>query len=451
LAGHKAQFLEKIVQISLDLPEISHSGASGYVRTLVGKTHLEALLLGEGEETRDDIAVIARVLGSRHPRHVKRFLNDLAMSLAVLRNTGHLGEGDEERLPPRSVVAWHLLREALPEEKWREVRALTANLDAFLNQWRAAQDAGEEKKRPDGWNEGLDQLAREGNLDSHIALLDALEAPQRDLLVHTGSPPREVVAAVGRAKGLGGAKGVGRAGADVASEWVDIPGGAFQMGSDRGEDRERPVHEVRLSPYQIAKYPVTNAQYAAFVEATGAAAPRHWENGRIPEGKENHPVVHVSWDDANAFCGWLNDRIGQDRGTIGLPTEAQWEYAARGSAGRAYPWGAEAPDKERCNFGRQVGDTPPVGAYPKGVTPEGVHDLAGNVWEWTRDTWHDSYEGAPADGTAWESDQPGAFRVIRGGSWIGYARDCRCACRGRYGPENRNDNLGFRCARAQGS
>jgi len=417
LEGHKSEFLEKIVQISLDLPEISHSGASGYVRTLVEKTPLRALLLGEGEQTWDDGAVIARVLGSRHPRHVKRFLNDLAMSLAVLRNIGHLGEGDQEHLPPRSVVAWHLLREALPEDKWREVRALTANLDAFLNQWRAAREAGEAKKGPEGWDEDMHQLARAGDLDAHIALLDALTPGQRYRLVHTGSPPRNVVTVPGHGEAVASAKGIGKAAMGVAPEWIDIPGGTFRMGSEQGSKDEKPVHEVKLAAFEIAKHPVTNAQYAAFVAATGVAPPRHWENGSIPEGKEKHPVVYVSWDDAKAYCDWLDEQSAQDGRNIGLLTEAQWEYAARGSAGREYPWGGEAPDKERCNFGGKVGDTTPVGAYPKGATPEGVEDLAGNVWEWTQDAWHDSYEGAPADGSVWESDKSGADRVVRGGSW----------------------------------
>jgi formylglycine-generating enzyme required for sulfatase activity len=136
------------------------------------------------------------------------------------------------------------------------------------------------------------------------------------------------------------------------------------MGSEQGEESEKPVREVTLSPYQIAKYPVTNVQYAIFVAAAGAPAPHHWRDGRIPEGKEKHPLVYVSWDDARAYCDWLNEQFAQDGWKIGLLTEAQWEYAARGSAGREFPWGGQAPDKERCNFGHEVGDTNPVGAYP---------------------------------------------------------------------------------------
>jgi len=217
---------------------------------------------------------------------------------------------------------------------------LTANLEAFLRQWRAAREAGEEKKRPEGWDEDMHQLARAGDLDAHIALLDALTPEQRDRLVHTGSPPREVATAAGRASGTSSAfaeRGVAVARA-AARDWIDIPGGTFQMGSQHGDAREKPVHEVKLQPYQIAKYLVTNAQYAAFVAATGAAAPRHWRNGSfIPEGKDKHPVVYVSWDDANAYCDWLNAQSAQDGWKIGLLTEAQWEYAARGSAGRDYP------------------------------------------------------------------------------------------------------------------
>jgi formylglycine-generating enzyme required for sulfatase activity len=455
LGAHKAQFLEKIVQISLDLPEVSRSGVEGYVGELLSETRLRALLRrdagGEGEvggaHGYDDIAVIAAVMRSRHPRHVKRFLNDLALSLAVLRNTGCLGEA-EDKLPERAVVAWHLLRETLEPAKWREVRALTANLGGFLRQWAAAKAAENDDpegkaRRPDGWDEGLQRLSGAGDLDDHIAILNALNPTQRDLLVHTGSPPRDLTAVPDEP-----APGPG-AGSSLGIDWIPIPEGSFRMGSDEGEENERPVHQVTLVAFEIARDPVTNAQYAAFVRARGVKPPRDWPDGQVPEGKEQHPVVHVSWTEARAFCAWMTELQVAEGTRIALPTEAQWEYAARGSAGRAYPWGGEKPDPERCNFGGNVGGTTPAGSYPKGATPEGVRDLAGNVWEWVEDAWHDDYQGAPADGSAWTQGDGGAERVLRGGSWRRAACFCRSPSRIAHKFDIQYQNLGFRCARVQ--
>ena len=136
-------------------------------------------------------------------------------------------------------------------------------------------------------------------------------------------------------------------------ELVRVPAGEFLMGSDPKVDKdasadEQPQHRLYLPEFYIGKYPVTNEQYAAFVKAARQAAPQHWKNGQIPAGKGDHPVVDVSWQDAVAFCRWLSQASGK---AIRLPTEAEWEKAARGSDGRIYPWGNDPPTKELCNFG----------------------------------------------------------------------------------------------------
>lgn len=195
----------------------------------------------------------------------------------------------------------------------------------------------------------------------------------------------------------------------IGIEAVKIPAGEFLYG-DNKEKR-------RLDEFWIAKTPVTNEQYKAFVDATKHQAPQHWQNGRIPAGKEKHPVVYVSWDDAQAFCKWVGGR---------LPSEQEWEKAARGRDGRTYPWGNQEPDKTRCNFGYNVGDTTPVGNYPAGAN--GLFDMAGNVWEWCAD-WYDSTQ---------------KDRVLRGGSWSAYPSFVRAAGRDWDGPGVRNDNVGFR-------
>jgi formylglycine-generating enzyme required for sulfatase activity len=229
-------------------------------------------------------------------------------------------------------------------------------------------------------------------------------------------------------------------------ELVRVPAGEFLMGSDpekdeRAYDDEQPQHTIDLPEFAIGKYPITNAQYAAFVQATGHRAPKHWEKGEIPSGKGDHPVVYVSWDDAMAFCEWLSQET--DKGFV-LPSEAEWEKAARGTNGRIYPWGDEDPTADLCNFGKNVGDTTPVGNYsPKGDSPYGCADMAGNVWEWTRSLYKD-YPYDSEDGRE-DLDAGGDVRrVVRGGAFAYNTRVVRCAFRHRLDPNYRNRNYGFR-------
>ena len=161
------------------------------------------------------------------------------------------------------------------------------------------------------------------------------------------------------------------------------------MGSDAGLGDERPVHTVTLDAFWIDKTEVTNAMYALCVKAGNcpALAQRSSEMNQIYFGNpqfDNYPVINVSWDNANAYCKWANRQ---------LPTEAQWEKAARGSDGRTYPWGNTAPDQNRLNFGNFVGDTTEVGKYPTGASIYGATDLVGNVWEWVADWYDGSYYG----------------------------------------------------------
>ena len=146
-------------------------------------------------------------------------------------------------------------------------------------------------------------------------------------------------------------------------EFVRIPAGEFLMGSDPEKDgwadyTEVPQHRVNLSEYWMGRTPVTNAQYAVFTLSTGAKVPEHWRNNQPPQDLLDHPVVFVSWHEAVACCEWLSQQTGR---RVGLPTEAQWEKAARGTDGRLYPWGSEAPDAARCNFNRN-NQTTPVGS-----------------------------------------------------------------------------------------
>jgi formylglycine-generating enzyme required for sulfatase activity len=233
---------------------------------------------------------------------------------------------------------------------------------------------------------------------------------------------------------------------DLLGDMILIPAGEFTMGSDTAAD-EKPVHEVYVDAFYIGKHEVTNAQYERFVEDTGHRAPQYWPGASISEGKENHPVVNVSWYDARAYCQWLSDQTGQ---IVRLPTEAEWEKAARGTDGRVYPWGDEF-DKDKCNSRESdIGDTTPVGGYsPEGDSPYEVADMAGNVWEWTSSLYK-AYPYDPEDGR--EDPEAEEARVLRGGAFRhSLRRYVRCACRGSGPPASRDDYLGFRVVVSPGS
>jgi formylglycine-generating enzyme required for sulfatase activity len=228
-------------------------------------------------------------------------------------------------------------------------------------------------------------------------------------------------------------------------EMVLIPAGEFLMGSDGGQDSlayedELPQLRQYLPDYAIGRTATTNAQYSAFVRATGHRAPERWSGRRPPNAKESHPVVYVSWEDALAYCYWLAEATGRP---YTLPSEAEWEKAARGTDGRVYPWGNEW-DARRCNTaegGRAK--TAAVGTYPDGASPYGALDMAGNVWEWTRSAYR-PYPYRPDDG---REDQAGRGpRVLRGGAFDDSQRHARCACRNWNDPFYSNWLLGFRVA-----
>jgi formylglycine-generating enzyme required for sulfatase activity len=226
---------------------------------------------------------------------------------------------------------------------------------------------------------------------------------------------------------------------------VWVAPGPFLMGSDRARDPyalddELPQHQVWLPGYWIGRYPVTVAQFRTFVEASGYEL-EHKDSLR---GEDDHPVVSVTWYDVLAYGRWLSEKSGLP---VRLPSEAEWEKAARGTDGRIYPWGDEVPDENRCNYGGKVGGTTPVGDYsPAGDSPYGCADMAGNVWEWTRSLWGEKpdfqYPYDPEDGR--EDTQSTGLRVVRGGSWYFIRLSARCAARSRYDPRYRWYLSGFR-------
>jgi formylglycine-generating enzyme required for sulfatase activity len=225
-------------------------------------------------------------------------------------------------------------------------------------------------------------------------------------------------------------------------DWCRVPAGTFLMGSsDRDPDAysdEKPQHRLYLPTFHIAKYPITNAQYATFIRATNHdPQPNYWQNNTFPRNQGNHPVRSVNCHEAIAFCEWA---ALVTRRPIRLPTEAEWEKAARGRDGRIYPWGNRW-EPNRCNADSRYKSTTPVDQFPRGQSPYGVLDMIGNVWEWTSTAYAD-YPYDPHDGRENIQDTDKSH-VRRGGAWWNSPRGARAASRGRYWDGNW-PNLGFR-------
>ncbi|CAK8712948.1 MAG: Formylglycine-generating enzyme, required for sulfatase activity, contains SUMF1/FGE domain [Candidatus Electronema aureum] len=231
-------------------------------------------------------------------------------------------------------------------------------------------------------------------------------------------------------------------------EPVEVSSGPFMMGSASAAGipaQETPLHEVILPSFLIGKTPVTNRQYEAFVRMAGHEAPKGWLLRRPPAGCEEHPVIGVSWHDAAAYCAWLSAESGR---IYRLPSEAEWEKAARSADGRFYPWGNDWQDN-CCNCASA--STTPVTAFPAGASSYGCLDLLGNVREWTSTIWGSS----PAQTEfAYPFQQDGrddlspasasVFRIHRGGCYKNMPHDLRCAMRGFSAASSKLGHLGFR-------
>lgn len=229
-------------------------------------------------------------------------------------------------------------------------------------------------------------------------------------------------------------------GASNDASMVLIPAGEFAMGSDRGQADEQPVHRVSLDAFHLDVYEVTVSRYAEFLASQRADPPFKW-NEATTGSQGNKPVTGVDWYDAREYCRWVGKR---------LPTEAEWEMAARGTEGRLYPWGNEHPTKAHANAGqtkwRGYDTLTNVGRYGPGKSPNGLYDLAGNLWEWVAD-WYDPtyYQYSPRENPTGPSAGP--LRVLRGGAWNNDSQSIRSANRAGYAPKARRNDVGFRCAK----
>jgi serine/threonine protein kinase len=215
---------------------------------------------------------------------------------------------------------------------------------------------------------------------------------------------------------------------------VYVPEGEFIMGWNDGDDDEKPVHTVWLDAFWIDRTEVTNAMYEKCISA-GACSPSSCSGSNAFNGSDQ-PVVCVNWNDASIYCGWAGRR---------LPTEAEWEKAARGTDGRIYPWGEQSPDAQLMNYNQNIGKTSTVGSYPEGASPYGALDMAGNAWEWTADWYGESYYSSSPDRNP-EGPGSGGYRVLRGGSWVNVVDLVRASNRFWFTPDDRLNFYGFRCA-----
>lgn len=244
--------------------------------------------------------------------------------------------------------------------------------------------------------------------------------------------------------------------------FITIAAGSFLMGTPESElsslaksyggtresyREESPQHQVALPSFAIAITPVTNALYAMFVAAGGASPPRRWRGPQPPAALADHPVVEVAWHEAQAFCAWLSETAilpAAQRGHFRLPTEAEWEYAARGSDGRRFPWGSQWEQTWANTREAGLGTTLPVGSQPANGSPHGCLDMAGNIWEWTASLdWPYPYQN---DDGRNHPTHPGR-RILRGGCYANPHGYARTACRFRLPPTMNNEFLGFRLVR----
>jgi formylglycine-generating enzyme required for sulfatase activity len=343
------------------------------------------------------------------------------------------------RSAQREGIPWlrHLLRAKLKgQEKTAVQRAQDAALATLSYKELGEQEVLDEEE--------IDDLLRDGI----VALLETADS---------GVVPKDRVEAALVLGDLGDPRpGV----CTLPPAMVEIAGGTFVMG-----DADK-AHSMTIAPFEIARYPLTNAQYKLFIDDDGynparpwwdkagrawlqnkkVRKPRYWDKERFGIARPNYPVVGISWYEAVAFCRWLTQRL-EDGYIYRLPTEAEWEYAARRDTRRIYPWGNEEPDGERANFNLIYDGTTAVGCFPLGATPEdGVQDMAGNVWEWTGSIYK-PYPYDPTDGREDIRTPSNKRFVTRGGGWNYRSFTLRASNRYNNSPDYHSYILGFRPAR----
>jgi iron(II)-dependent oxidoreductase len=368
-----------------------------------------------------------------NPRQLKRFVNNLNLRHGLMRSSGVSIAFD-------AVLHWGIIEHVFPlladdlEDNPNNLFTLKGHLDELSEKigLQKVWEADDQLLKALNVGQSLHKYIRNEQI---VSILNSFKIEKEDftrLLTFSASVESEEAIKLIEASPRTG---------QLSETMVEIPAGPFRFG-------EKPDEVGIDHPYLIDIYPVTNARFKVFIENEGYETEKWWteqgwqwrEKNRVlrPEywddskfNASDHPVVGVSWHEAAAFCNWLSE-AGKDGFNYCLPSEKQWERAARGIDGRIYPWGTEF-DKDRCNTKESgEGRSSRVDRYANGVSPVGCYDMAGNVWEWVTDFY--------------EADQNTI--AVKGGSWYNPAEDSRCAERHFFHPSGRDSNVGFRCARA---
>ena len=376
LAIEDRDYLDKIVQIPFLIPPIHADRAREFIEGLLP------------EEAKQWAEKLVPFVGS-NPRQVKRFTNNLALNLLL---ASELFEDEEHDLDVNVVVVLLLIQ--------HENEALAGQISRNWRLFPELMTKGEEAERL-----LQDYFGGEKRLQELVQALDCPDDTPFERYVHLTTVAGAAVRREERAA--------------FEPELAGLDPGSFKMGSEEGSDDEKPVRDVTIGyRFAMGRYPVTFEEYDRFAESTGRDRP-----GDAGWGRGRRPVINVSWNDGKAYAVWLADETGKG---YRLPTEAEWEYACRAGTETAYSCGDEIGEKD-ANFGKTKGKTTKVGSYL--ANPWRLFDMHGNVWEWVEDVWHDSYEGAPADGNAWTEAGNEDGRVLRGGSWVNRQRFLRSALR----------------------
>lgn len=443
-----SDYLEKIIQLRFPLPPIEVPKMETFLSGI--KAGDVQLITNEWGESWKLLITGAEV----NPRKVKTIMNDLSLQWAMLVNSGQA-----EGVHRGDFNAWQVLMRIAPRNFVTRVRDQIDDVELRYKfvmeaiEWaKGNQDVAANYREYDG-SYRLKRVLKQ------VTFTSTFNAARLDNFIHLSAPPAVNVEAQKDVAPLGekarkdaeaqvreevieelAVKGITRGDRGMTPregvqtwggiEFVRVPKGRFLMGSKEDNqlayDQEKPQHPVEIPhDYWIGRFPVTNEQYNAYTQAIKKAHPvKDWQK------KKAHPVVNVSWQDCMAYCAWLNETHGVvlPPGFIfRLPTEAEWEKAARGEFGNEWPWGNEW-DTKKCNSDEsKVGGTTPVGTYsPQGDSPYGAADMVGNVWEYTHSLWK-GYPYKAEDGR--EDEKASGNRVVRGGSFSNYFRFARSAAR----------------------
>lgn len=445
------KYLEKIIQLPFQIPPVEQGDMGDFVQELSNEWPHE-----------ECHKVFAEGLGD-NPRNIKRTVNTFLMLTKLAEKREKKLKGQVKPIRLAKVVAIQSahpdLFNLLLKDEPRYLRELEEYYRSESMQERK-MEKGDESPSPSGRGQG------EGKVEPPPALVPFLSqrgiAAVRRILMMKHKPETQDANFAGLSTDelklyftltrSAEAPQVTPPASEAAHlvfepQMVRIPAGKFLMGStkeqiaqvikdDVDEDwgqYEQPQHTVELSEYSIGKYPISNREYQAFVRDAKYNPPRGWDGDQFPAERGSHPVVDVSWIDANEYCKWLSEKTKKN---YRLPTEAEWEKAARSEDGRVYPWGNEF-DTDKANTNEaKIGDTSDVGKFsPQGDSPYGCADMAGNVWEWCNDWFKEDEYKQRKESVKKDPPGPknGQYHVGRGGSWYSESQYARCTYRSGYG------------------